>query len=52
MNRQRPLATDRDRPHPARRGSGRRLWAGAALALLASLALGTPPAMAASQRLS
>lgn len=52
MDRQRLLATDRDRTRPVRRGPGRRLAAVAALALLATLAAAPPPATAASHRLS
>ena len=52
MDRQSPLTIDRVTTHPARRASGRCLSAVAALFLLAYLAPGTPPATAASHRLS
>lgn len=52
MDRQSPLTIDRVTTRPARRASGRRLPSVAALFLLAYLAPGSPPATAASHRLS
>ena len=52
MDRQRPRTTDRDRTCPVRWRPVRRLSAVASLVFLASLAPGTPPAAAATHRLS